>query len=138
MSDEFAALTEGTELTVEQPTPDKPAKPKRKPAKKAKGKAKKVVKAKPKVKAKANRAPRTRDPGKLDAFGFRKGSIKSQAAAMYQAGATLFDVKEKLGSVQFNVLTEIEAMKGFTLKTKKIKVEGGREMSFYKITKVRG
>jgi hypothetical protein len=122
--------------------PVKPAKAKRKLAKKAPAKAKGAKKAKGKAakpvrKAKANRAPRTRDVSKLDAFGFRKGSIKSQAATMYQAGATLADVKDTLGSVQFNVLTELEA-KGFTIKTKALKAGNGRKLTFYKVSKTKG
>lgn len=48
-----------------------------------------------------------------DKFGFRTGSLKSKAAAMYASkkGATLAEVKAALNSAQFNVLTELEAKK---------------------------
>jgi hypothetical protein len=84
------------------------AKPKKVKAKaNGKPKAKAAPKAAPKGKVKA-RAPRHRDPAKLDQFGYRKGSIRSKAAALYarKRGATLAEVKELVGSVQFNLLTE--------------------------------
>ena len=125
------------------------------PVKKAKAKAPKVVKAKAnghatppakapaKVAAKAKPAKvakakakvdRIRDPAKLDQFGLRKGSIKSQAAAIYAKGkgATLGDVKGVLGSVQFNVLKELEA-KGFTIDKTEVKGTGTRSVTRYKI-----
>jgi len=74
-----------------------------KPATKAKATAKPA-----KGKAKAKK-PRQRDPSKLDVFGYRKGSIRSKAAAIYarKRGATLAEVKDLLGSVQFNILNEV-------------------------------
>jgi hypothetical protein len=128
-----------SDVTVEAPTeaPATPAKPKRKPAKKATSKPSKAN-GKPKAaKARAtkgNRAPRTFDPAKLDAYGFRLGSIKSQAAALYKVGATLADVKEKLGSVQYNVLTELET-KGFKINQKIVKGPNGRDVTIYKLMK---
>jgi hypothetical protein len=46
-----------------------------------------------------------------DAWGLRKGSAKSKAASMYARakGATLEEVKAAVGSVQLNVLNELEA-----------------------------
>jgi hypothetical protein len=87
---------------------------------KVKAAAKAPVKAKtaPKVKAKAAKAPDKAKAAKpkaskvdKDQFGFRKGSAKSEAAALYarKSGATLGEVKEKLGSVQLNVLVALEA-----------------------------
>jgi hypothetical protein len=134
-----------------------PAKPAPKPAKKApavktprkaaakangKGNGKTAVKAQGKKaapaapakgKAKA-KAERQRDPDKLDAFGFRKGSIKSKAAAMYAKGkgATLAEVREALGSVQFNLLTELEKG-GFTVEKNHAKGDTGRGVTRYKI-----
>jgi hypothetical protein len=50
----------------------------------------------------------------VDQFGIRLGTNKSKAAAMYAAGngATLNEVKEALGQIHFNVLTQLEK-KGF-------------------------
>lgn len=70
----------------------------------------------------------------IDEFGFRKGSLKSKAAAMYAAkdGATLAQVKAKLKSSQFNLLTE--------LKQRKVKIQqtlvpgaGARKVTRYHI-----
>lgn len=65
----------------------------------------------------AKRKPRTFDPDKLDQFGFRLGSKKSKAAAMYGSknGATLAETKKALKSTQYNVLTELES-KGYKIK----------------------
>ena len=65
----------------------------------------------------AKRKPRTFDPNKLDQFGFRLGSKKSKAAAMYGSknGATLAETKKALKSTQYNVLTELES-KGYKIK----------------------
>ena len=88
-----------------------------------------------KVKAKAERKERTVDPAKLDKFGFRKGSIKSNAAAIYAKGkgATLAEVKEAVGSNQFNLLTEVEA-RGHTVQKTSVDGEGNRKVTRYKIT----
>ena len=60
-----------------------------------------------------------RAPVALDDFGLRVGTVKSTAAHMYrrEVGATLAEVKAVTGSVQFNVLTELEA-RGFTVERK--------------------
>lgn len=119
----------------------KPAKVKAaaKPAVKAKPKAEakpaKAVKAKGKAKAAAKeRKPRTLNPATLDAFGFRKGTIKSNAAALYAKGkgATLAEVKEKLKSAQFNLLTEVET-RGFTVDKTPVKNTNGRKVTRYHI-----
>ena len=148
--------TDDSELPeTEAPAPAKPPKPKKpkpvKPAVKAKGNGKgngatphkasakaapkAAVKAKGKapVKAKARAKP-VRDPAKLDAYGFRKGTIKSKAAAMYAKGkgATLAEIKEALGSVQFNLLTELEG-NGFTIGKTEAKNDAGRPVTRYKI-----
>lgn len=102
--------------TNEAPTPKrksrKPAT--KKAAKKANGNGTHKAKA---AKAKASGTPRTRDPAKLDAYGFRKESMKSLAASMYarKRGATLSEVKEATGSVQFNAITQLEE-RGFKFK----------------------
>jgi len=115
-----------------------------KPAKQAKPAKNKPVRAavkatgKPKAKvargAKA-RKPRTLDPAKLDQFGLRKGSIKSQAAAMYASkkGATLNEVKEALESTQFNVLTELEG-KGFKITRTQVPGIGARQATKYHLS----
>ena len=89
--------------------------------------------APPKGKAKA-KAERQRDPLKLDAFGFRKLTIKSRAAAMYAKGkgATLGEVKEALGSIQFNLLTELQG-NGFKVDKTEVKNESGRPVTRYKL-----
>lgn len=79
------------------------------------------VKKKRAVKAKANgnghakaKPKRAKVPvAQPDKFGFRIGSLKSKAAAMYTSkkGATLAEVKAALKSSQFNVLTELESKK---------------------------
>ena len=102
-----------------------------------KASAKNAPKATAKVakgKAKAPAAERTRDPTKLDAYGFRLGSVKSQAAAIYAKGkgATLAEVKDALGSVQFNLLTEVKA-KGYDVEETEVKGTSGRMVTRYKI-----
>lgn len=113
------------------PTP--PAPPEAKPAKKrAKVKAKPAAKkAAPKKAAKAKAKPRQVNPDTVDDFGLRKGSIKSKAAAMYASakGATLAEVKAKLGSVQYNVLKQLRD-KGFKVKeTEEVSKKTGRTSS---------
>ena len=100
---------------------------------KASAKAAAKASAKP-VKGKAKRAAPVRDPAKLDVYGFRKGTIKSKAAAMYAKGkgCTLGDVKEALGSVQFNLLTELKD-NGFKVDTAEVKNAAGRVVTRYKI-----
>jgi hypothetical protein len=104
------------------PTKAKAAKPLKAAAKPAKAKA---------VKAKAQRQ---RDPAKLDQFGFRKGSIKSTVAAMYAKGkgATLAEVKESVGSIQFNLLTELKG-RGFKVEQAEVKSPAGRLVTRYKL-----
>lgn len=100
-----------------------------KAAKTAKGKA-----AKGKAAKAAPKAERHRDPAKLDQWGFRKDSIKSRAAAMYAKGkgATLADVKDEVGSVQFNLLRELEE-KGFRIDRDEVKNDTGRVVTRYKL-----
>ena len=88
--------------------------------------------AKP-AKAKGKKAEWQRDPAKLDAWGFRKESIKSRAAAMYAKGkgATLAEVKEEVGSVQFNLLTELKEA-GHKVEVDQVKANG-RMVNRYKL-----
>ncbi len=118
---------------VEAPVTEAPKKPRNKPARKATVKAKGNGKLKAKGKAKSRKA-RTVDPAKLDQFGFRKGSLKSKAAAMYAAkkGATLAQVKEALSSTQFNLLPEVEE-KGFKVTKEPISGANDRKVTRYHI-----
>ena len=112
-----------------------------KPTVKAKGKAPVKAAAKTPAKAKGaskakgtDKAPRQRDPAKLDGYGFRLGTTKSKAAALYAKGkgATLAEVKAEVGSVQFNLLTELEAA-GWAIEKSEVKNDGGRKVTRYKI-----
>ena len=93
------------------------------------------VKAKPAkpVKAKA-KGERKRDPAKLDQWGFRKDSIKAKAAAIYAKGkgATLQEVKEVVGTIQFNLLKELEEQ-GHTVDRTDVKTDKGRVVTRYKL-----
>lgn len=144
-----APATPATETPAKAPS-KAPKVPKRKPAKKAspnngpakaKGAKAPAKKAAPKAtakpakgKAKKPVTERQRDPAKLDQWGFRKDSIKSKAAAMYAKGngATLAQVKEVVGSVQFNLLTELQE-RGFKIEIDEIKSAKGRMVNRYKL-----
>lgn len=103
---------------TDAPAPAKKAKSKPK-AKAAKPAAKKAKAAAKPVKGKAKR--RDINPDLVDAYGFRKGTIKSKAAAMYarKDGATLAEVKKALGSVQYNVIKQLEE-KGFKIRRSEV------------------
>lgn len=100
-------------------------------AKPVKGKAAKG-RTKAAAKAAKGRKTRTIDPTKLDQFGFRKGSVKSKAAALYASkhGATLRLVRDKVGSTQFNLITELEG-KGFKFKRDLVPGAGYRQATRY-------
>jgi hypothetical protein len=68
----------------------------------------------------------------LDAYGYRKGSLKSQAAGMYSSkhGATLAEVKDALGSVQLNVLSDLRE-KGYKIEREKERGPDGRQTTRY-------
>jgi hypothetical protein len=103
-------------------------------------KAKRNGKASPKARAigKAVKAvakaskPRNVDPAKLDRFGLRLNSLKSRAAALYAAkrGATLADVREAVGSTQFNVITELEG-RGFKIQRDQVQGKGAKMATRY-------
>lgn len=124
-------------VTVEVPAPmvngsvpaEKPVKQRRKARTKATGKAKAKKASARKAKAK----PRQRDPNKVDQFGLRKGSIKSKAAAIYSRGrgATLAEVRDAVGSTQFNVLNELQE-RGFKIQKSSAKGEH-RAVTRYKL-----
>lgn len=69
---------------------------------------------------------------KLDAFGFREGTIKSKAAALYadKGGATLAEVKAKTSSTQLNLLKECEGH-GHTVTRVKEAGKGTRKVTRY-------
>lgn len=93
----------------------------------------KPVKAKPPKKEKPVKA---KPEGKADAFGFKEGSLKSRAALMYASknGATLQEVKKALGSVQLNLLKELEG-KGHKVKREKEDGNGARQVTRYYLSK---
>lgn len=151
---EFMRMSEAVEATESRPAKSKvkakanghdkaPVKAAGKPAAKAAPKAATKAKTAPKVTAKAAKAPekvKAAKPAKAkavskaekDEFGLRKGSTKSQAAAMYarKSGATLDEVKQKLGSVQLNVLNGLEE-DGFTVERIKEERKGQRPVTRY-------
>ena len=88
------------------------------------GKAKAAPKKRARVKVQASR----------DKFGFRVGSLKSKAAAMYASknGATLAEVKAALHSPQFNLLTELKDRR-VKIKTTLVPGEGTRKVTRYQI-----
>ena len=145
------------EVLLEDEVESRPAKTKAKAAKanghdkavvKAAGtaKPKKAVKAAPKAKtapkatAKAAKAPdkakaakpKAESKAEKDAYGLRKGSAKSQAAAMYarKSGATLEEIRVALGSTQLNVLVGLEA-EGYEVIKKKETRDEGRPITRY-------
>ena len=111
-------------------------KPKAKVAAKAPVKAKTAPKATAKpakatVKAKAPKA-KAESKVEKDAYGLRKGSAKSKAAALFarKSGATLPEIKEAVGSVQLNVLVGLEA-EGYEVIKKKETRNEGRPLTRY-------
>lgn len=108
-----AEETQEEREVTEKPKPKKKGKPKGfKVAKKAAKTSKVSSPKKPKKRAKEPTI-------QLDDFGFRKGSIRSKAATLYSRpnGATLSEVKSKLGSVQYNALKALR-VKGFKVTSK--------------------
>lgn len=89
---------------------------------------KKAAKATPKAKAAKPRS----EPLEKDAYGFRKGSHKSKAIAMYarKNGATLDEVQEVVGSVQLNCLKALEE-EGYVVERNKEKRAGARPITRY-------
>jgi len=116
-TEEEEAVAEADAEAVEAP---KPKKRKTKVVKKAKAPT-----AKLKKKAKL-------PPAGLDDYGFRKGSIRSKAAVMYASakGATLAEVRAKLGGTQYNMMTELKK-RGFKITTKVVDGVGNRPASRY-------
>jgi hypothetical protein len=102
---------------------------KAKTAPKAAAKAAKAAPAKANAKVTKAKAEST---VKKDQFGFREGSAKSAAVALYarKSGATIEEVKEKLGSVQLNVLFALEEAGHEVVKKKEVR-EGQRPVTRY-------
>lgn len=97
----------------------------------AKPKAKLQAKAKPQTKAKA----KPKEGAKYDQFGLRAGTVRSQAAALYarEGGATLNEVKNQLGTIQFNVLTTLKKL-GHDVSSKKEAGSQNRVVTRYFLT----
>jgi len=95
--DENFEVTDDEFDEIEEVKPKKKAKPK---------KAAKPKEVKPEEPAKA--AP-TKAKNR-DEFGLLVGSVRSRAAALYarEEGATLKEVADEVGSIQFNVLTKLQ------------------------------
>jgi hypothetical protein len=68
----------------------------------------------------------------LDQFGFRCGSLRSQAAALYSQGATREYVTSQLGDPQLRVIAELEH-KGFVIKKTRIRIGKSRPHIKYTI-----
>jgi len=111
-----------------------------KPVKKAAAKAPIRAKNAPKATVRAAKAPqkakaaRPKAESKVekDIWGFRKGSAKSKAVAMYarKSGASLEEVKAVVGSIQLNVLNSLEA-DGAKVERVKEQREGQRPVTRY-------
>lgn len=137
---EFMYMADTVTTTTEVPAmPKAPTKAKGKAPVKVAGKAPVKAKTAPKATVKAAKAPEKAMAAKAkastvkkDAFGFRDGSAKSKAVAMYsrKSGATLAEVKEKVGSVQLNVLNSMEA-EGYEVERKSEKRDGARAVTRY-------
>ncbi len=108
---------EAAALQQEPAVDEQPKKAPRKRAKKAK-------------KANGN-GKASREPVTLDEWGIREGTARSKAVALYARpeGASLAEVKEAVGSVQYNVLTELKE-KGHT-----ITVSGKRGAQRYQLSR---
>ena len=97
-------------------------------ARKAKNAPKRPAKA-----AKGKSKPKARAPkASLDAFGFRAGTARSKAVAMFarKGGATLAEIKKAVGSVQLNCLVALEA-EGYKIVRKKEDGSGARTITRY-------
>jgi hypothetical protein len=96
----------------------------------------KVARKRAKAASKATGPRKTRRVPKaeVDEFGFRKGSLKSKAAAMYASrdGATLAEVRKRLNSTQFNLLTELKKKK-FKVHETEVPGAGGRKATNYHV-----
>ena len=64
--------------------------------------------------AKSDKAP-AREPVEKDEFGLRKGTARSEAAALFKKGAKMKSVKEETGTNHYNLLTQLEK-EGHTVK----------------------
>lgn len=116
---------------AEQAAADK-AKPKTKTPAKGTGKADAKADAKTE-KTDKTKVDKTKDKsaakGEKDEFGFRKGSLKSRAAALYarKDGATREEVVAELQSSQLNLLKELEEAGQFVVTKKKEEGSKGKK-----------
>lgn len=118
MSDEAKTEEKAAAKKTKSKSKGKTAAPKKGDAKKAPAKEKGKKAAAKKAPAKkgaskkteAKKAAPKKAPVERDQFGFRKGTKKSEAAKLYASkkGATLQEVKEKIGSSQLNLLKELD------------------------------
>jgi len=117
------AATEVVDNSTPPPAPTKVKAPK-------KAKAPKEVKAS--SPEKAEKPKKVVKAVQRDKYGFREGSLKSRAASLYASkqGATLAEVKAATGSVQLNLLKELEG-KNHTVQRVKEEGKGGREVTRY-------
>ena len=71
-------------------------------------------------------------PTEKDPFGLRLDSTRSKAAALYSRpeGATLAEVKVEVGSIQFNVLRQLEK-RGCVVTSKKEAGDKNRDVTRY-------
>lgn len=137
--DEHKRMSEVVENEGTKPKPKAKPKAKANGAVKAAAKPAKAV-AKPKAAPKATAKPAkgsekpkaVKPAAEKDTFGLRKGSTKSQAAALYarKSGATLAEVKDAVGSIQLNVLKNLEE-EGYVIEKKKESREGSRPVFRY-------
>lgn len=95
--------------------------------------SKKPVKAKP---VKTTKPVKAKPETKSDTYGYRVGSLKSKAAEMYSSkkGATLEEVKTALGSVQLNLLKDLE-QRNYKVKRLKEAGDGKRQVTRYFLSK---
>lgn len=121
------------EATMSDPATTTPAKPKKAAADKPKAKV--ATTAAPKPEKATSEAPKGKQLP-IDAYGFNQGCLKSRAAAMYAAesGATVAEVKAATGSLQLNLLKQLEK-DGCTIKRVKEKGTGARQVTRYFLTK---
>jgi hypothetical protein len=123
------------QVETEVKTKVKPAKVKANGQAKPK-KAAKVAKAKPAKGSEKTKVakPKAEPKADKDQFGLRKGSSRSKAAAMYarKNGATLEEVSEAVGSIQLNVLKELEA-NGWVVEKEKQERKNARPLTRYKL-----
>lgn len=71
-------------------------------------------------------------PQSTDKYGYKLGSLRSKAAALYAQGATREDVKSHLGKTCLAVLTELKKAGWVIIKTR-VRVGANRVHYHYRI-----